>query len=58
LGENRKSGVKDVKGLQLFTIDEEHELQKKRMLQNQKGAQKLLLEQKLKNKQEIDCYGC
>ena len=51
---NSKSAVKDVKGLQLFTIDEEHELQKKRMLENQKGAQKLLLEQKLKNKQEIE----
>ena len=49
-----KSSIKDVKGLQLFTRNEELELQKKKMLENQKGAQKLLMEQKLKNKEEME----
>ena len=56
-GDNRevsKSSIKDVKGLQLFTRNEELELQKKKMLENQKGAQKLLMEQKLKNKEEME----
>ena len=56
-GDNReasKNTIKDVKGLQLFTRNEELELQKKKMLENQKGAQKLLIEQKLKNKQEME----
>merc|ERR1712126_465369 len=56
-GANRevsKSSIKDVKGLQLFTRNEELELQKKKMLENQKGAQKLLMEQKLKNKEEME----
>ena len=53
-GEASKSTIKDVKGLQLFTRNEELELQKKKMLENQKGAQKLLMEQKLKIKEEIE----
>ena len=53
-GENKKSIAKDVKGLQLYTINEEHELQKRRMLENQKGAQKLLMEHKVKSKQEMN----
>ena len=56
-GDNRevsKNTIKDVKGLQLFTRNEELELQKKKMLENQKGAQKLLMEHKLKNKEEME----
>ena len=50
--ESTKRTAKDVKGMHLLSRDEEREHQKKRIKENQKGAQKLLSDHKLHKKQE------